>query len=297
MKLYEKTVDLLCNRSLKENYDNALFKAYRIKNARRILQLFSTPKHPKKWVFIIGCYNSGTTLLNRLLGGHPQISILNREGVQLTDQLPVPEMFGWNRMWHKCLDKLVIAESQNKRKVETIIHDWSFYYKKGSSVFVEKSISNAVRMKWLEINFQPAYFVYITRNPYAVAGGIRKKALPGPPVNELYPDGYPIELTAKQWLTSIELVERESQRIERFYHLTYEKLCRDPVATLSGIFTFLELEQPDIKTDGIKLIIGNYTEEVSNFNAKSFDRLSDKDMVGINKTLGPNIQRYGYEQI
>lgn len=46
---------------------------------------------PKKWVFIVGCYNSGTTLLNQILSCHPDILTLPDEGAFLTRRVPTPE--------------------------------------------------------------------------------------------------------------------------------------------------------------------------------------------------------------
>ena len=53
---------------------------------------------PDRWVFVVGCYNSGTTLLANLLEAHPAINGLAREGVELTDALRRPELAGWPRM-------------------------------------------------------------------------------------------------------------------------------------------------------------------------------------------------------
>src|SRR5690242_5444088 len=73
-----------------------------------LLSVTGSPLRDHKWVFILGCYNSGTTLLDQILSGHPQFSGLNEEGVMLTDQLPRPEDFQWRRMWWKCEDKMMI---------------------------------------------------------------------------------------------------------------------------------------------------------------------------------------------
>ncbi len=61
----------------------------------KMLRFSGTEIENKKWVFIIGCYNSGTTLLNEILASHPKISGLPDEGVMLTDQLVKPEDFNW----------------------------------------------------------------------------------------------------------------------------------------------------------------------------------------------------------
>ena len=65
----------------------------------RLLTPFGNELQPDRWIFIIGCNNSGTTLLKSILTKHPLIAGFTREGVYLTDRLPFPEQFGWPRMW------------------------------------------------------------------------------------------------------------------------------------------------------------------------------------------------------
>ena len=77
---------------------------------------------PDRWVFIIGCYNSGTTLLKGLLAEHPHIGILAGEGVKFSDALPRPEDFGWQRMWCQCIEQMRLdpkdAERANRIKCQ-----------------------------------------------------------------------------------------------------------------------------------------------------------------------------------
>ena len=53
----------------------------------------------KTWVFLVGCYNSGTTLLAELLGQHPSISTLPTEGHFITDEFVKDYDIGLPRMW------------------------------------------------------------------------------------------------------------------------------------------------------------------------------------------------------
>ena len=77
---------------------------------------------PDRWVFIIGCYNSGTTLLKDLLAEHPHIGVLAGEGVKFSDALPRPEDFGWQRMWCQCIEQMHLdpkdAERANRIKCQ-----------------------------------------------------------------------------------------------------------------------------------------------------------------------------------
>ncbi|MBK9319321.1 MAG: sulfotransferase [Bacteroidetes bacterium] len=47
---------------------------------------------PEKWVFILGCYNSGTTLLHKLLATHSDIGSMPNEGQFYSSQLPGGEI-------------------------------------------------------------------------------------------------------------------------------------------------------------------------------------------------------------
>ena len=111
------------------------------------------------YVFIVGCYNSGTTLLNYILGQHEEISNLPTEGVFLTDRLSKPEDFGWPRMWWKCRDKIFLTEKENSKEVIRIKKEWGFWFDKKKAIFLEKSVANSARIRWLNKSFDHPYFI------------------------------------------------------------------------------------------------------------------------------------------
>ncbi len=118
------------------------------------------------------CYNSGTTLLAQILRKHPDISGLPIEGTFLTDALPQPESFGWNRMWWKCLEQVRLEpDSVSPATLRRIKRQWSVWLDWRKPNLLDKSIPNTARMPFLQAEFGPAYFVYIVRNGYAVAEG------------------------------------------------------------------------------------------------------------------------------
>ena len=139
------------------------------------ITLSPLPK-PEKWVFIVGCYNSGTTLLHEILTNHPQIGYLPTEGHFLTDQLPSEHELDIPRMWH-LRKKLFQLESDDSLPDATRIkREWSMRLKnRNSPILLEKSPQNGARMPWLQDNFENAHFIALIRNGYAVAEGIRRK--------------------------------------------------------------------------------------------------------------------------
>ena len=76
-------------------------KLYRQPVIRRFVRLFYSPRNPEKWLFLVGCYNSGTTILRDIVASHPNVSDLPFEGVKLTSAFPDLEVGGWPRMMYR----------------------------------------------------------------------------------------------------------------------------------------------------------------------------------------------------
>jgi len=265
----------------------------------RQLQMAAVPLghqlNPRRWVFVVGCYNSGTTLLSNILCAHTEIGGLPVEGVNLSDSLPRPEEFGWTRMWSQCLERVRLEPEYDKDKLaERIKKQWSIWYPKDKSNLLEKSVANTARMVFLQEYFQPAYFIYIVRNGYSVAEGIRRKAEPKRWKNPLYDCSYPIELCAKQWRISDEIVEQDRANVERFLQIYYEDLTDNPEAVLKELTDFLGLH-PFLSSE----LAGNWTvhnvkSNIENLNPRSFGNLTNDDIKKIENIAGNRLEKHGY---
>ncbi|MFT5086952.1 MAG: hypothetical protein ACI906_001640 [Candidatus Latescibacterota bacterium] len=249
---------------------------------------------PERWIFIIGCYNSGTTLLKDMLAEHPHIGVLAGEGVKFSDALPRPEDFGWQRMWCQCLQQ-VRLDAVDTPRATRIKKQWSILYP-ASPNLVEKSIANAVQLPFLEAQFSPAYFVYIVRNGYAVAEGIRRKTTPGQRGNPIYKDQYPIELCAKQWAESDRIVREDSEGVERLVRVTYEDFAENPAATLKQITDFIGIEPLRDELFGRQWMVHGVESTIRNMNEQSFARLSGEDVDKIYAVAGEQLAANGYER-
>ena len=106
--------------------------------------LGSYPEH-KTWLFIVGCYNSGTTLLADLLGSHTLISRLPYEGVVMSDCLPRPEEFGWTRMWARCESQMQIPAESASRVSVRCQKQLGFWHESSAKYYLEKSIARSPR--------------------------------------------------------------------------------------------------------------------------------------------------------
>ena len=252
---------------------------------------------PERWIFIISCYNSGTTLLKRILGQHPAIAELPGEGVRFTDSLTRPEEFGWNRMWCRCLGDVRLAPGpQAEERTRRIKRQWSILYPRGRPNLLEKSIANAARIPFLATHFQPAHFIYVVRDGYAVAEGIRRKARPWRWHNPEYPRGYPIELCAEQWRETDRVVLADRPAAGRFLQVYYEEFTRDPSAVLERITGFLGLEPLPEGTIERSWSVHGRRARIRNMNQESFARLSAADMDAIERTAGEVLEGHGYRR-
>ncbi|MEJ2237990.1 MAG: sulfotransferase [Gemmatimonadales bacterium] len=264
---------------------------------QRLLLPFAREPRPDRWIFVLGCYNSGTSLLAQILAAHPMVEGLPDEGIFFTDSLPFPEQFGWPRMWIRCLDKVALAPNDLPLDAVTRIKkQWSLAYPRNAANLVEKSVSNATRIGFLHEHFRPAHFIAIVRNGYAVAEGIRRRAHPGRYGNPAYGRSYPLDLCAEQWKASDEIVTRERSRVDRFLQLRYEDLTADPVRLLKEIAAFLELPAFPQSVTERQWSIKNRYEPILDMNRRSLERLSEQDFEIVERVAGHTLQKYGYHR-
>jgi sulfotransferase family protein len=252
---------------------------------RRVARRFSKVPGDRTWAFVLGCYDSGTTLLHDLVASSGSCARLPGEGVFLTSQLVAPEDLGWTRMWWKVQEEMRRAEAGADPAV--VKRDWCVWFDTSRPVFIEKSVSDATRIGWLDGAFPQAKFISLMRNGYAVAEGIRRRAGAGP---YRLPPGmshYPIEWCAEQWVASARLVDEGLASIDpaRVLRLTYEEICADPSGCLTRTGAFLGL--PDLDRLDVAFL--------RNRNPEALSRLTEEDIERLNAIASEELARHGYE--
>jgi hypothetical protein len=264
---------------------------------QKLFPPFGRDLNPKRWIFGVGCYNSGTSLLARILAEHPLIGGLPDEGIFFTDSLPYPEQFGWARMWIRCFEKVKLDPYDlPPKKIQRIKRQWSLYYPQGCQNLLEKSVSNATRLLFLRAHFQPAYFIGIIRNGYAVAEGIQRRVKPWRLKNNEFKDQYPIELCAEQWKACEKIVSENSRKLDRFKLISYEDLTASPDRILREITDFLDLPPMPTEVLNKSWSIRERNEPVKNMNQMSFQQLSESDCDAIESVAGDTLAKYGYQR-
>jgi len=271
-------------------------KFLRHKFIRKLIIPFFSPNTKATFIFIVGCYNSGTTLLDYFLSQHSEISGLHTEGIQLTDELTGPEAFGWNRMWCMCRDKLEISQLDKRPDAEGVKRDWGLWFDRKKDVWLEKSVINSLNIDWFEENFNHPYFVHIVRNGYAVSEGIRRRTQAVGKHPSSYPNGYPIELCAQQWVVSNRVIQEKLSSVQHFKNITYEDLTENPTDALASILHWLPVRDKTLVLPD-DFTFQSRTRKIENMNADSMNRLTEEDMYSINAVAREMLKFHGYEVV
>lgn len=274
----------------------ALAKLYKYSFVRAISRIVVPSKDPKSWIFLVGCYNSGTTILKRVLESHPDIACLPNEGVKLTDAFPDLEAGGYPRMMYANRDAWDRPNLISAKHAEKAKKDWAPWWPRVGTAYLEKSIDHSIRMLWLEKHFSNAYFIHITRNPFCVGEGIRRRAKPIGEASEKLGKEYSPELVAEQWLYLNDKLRKDGAAVSQFHSVTYEDFTISPDVTLEEIFEFLGLSCPAMNWDGQNLLLGNQSHEILNQNSASLSRINQEDLEKMASVLTGRLAEYGYNK-
>ncbi len=258
------------------------------------LEITGSQLKDKKWIFILGCYNSGTTLLNQILSEHPQIAGLPDEGVMLTSELLKPEDYGWRRMWSQCFDELKNDQETTSQTASKIKKHWSHFYE-DKPYLVEKSISNVCRIPFLKEHFESAHFIHIVRNGYAVSEGIQRKAeiMSGNEYEAL--KKYPLEICAKQWVDSLTVFEKHKTSLKNVMEISYESFTEDPDKVLNDITSYLGLSNYNNKVSEKSFSVHEKSSAIKNMNARSISKLTAEEINIINEVASESLLKYNYQ--
>lgn len=259
-------------------------------NVLRELRIALTPMpRPEKWLFLVGCYNSGTTLLADLLGRHSDISALPTEGHFITDQFVKDYEIGLPRMWAGREELFRLTEVDTGPDPVRVKKEWGMRLDLSKRVLLEKSPPNTPRVRWLQKHFSPAYFVAIVRNGYAVSEGIMRKADP-----KHLRDSWPIGQCAHQWMRSNEMLLDDAPHLERLLWVRYEDLVANPLEELNRICDFIGLPHYLGFDPKKSFLIHERNDPVKDMNQASISRLSSAQIHEVNRVAGQCLVRFNY---
>jgi len=148
--LFRYTVDL--------HQESAFKKVEAVKGAlySDILYRFSPPIPPKEPVFVIGCPRTGTTILYRLLSSSPRLRSLRRETNTIWERI--------NKVNHKAQywkGDVLTEEDATPQARDFVYRNFRLYF--GGKRLIEKSPRNCFRVRFLNVLFPDAKYVFIYR--------------------------------------------------------------------------------------------------------------------------------------
>jgi len=242
-----------------------------------------------RWVFIIGCNNSGTSLLQRLLELTGGVSTFAAEGQLYTRAVRRDRKRGYSRVWSEYLEELRLGRADSLRQAPRLVHDWMNNLPRPiRPVIVEKTPANAARTEWLQKVFPNACFIGLVRNGYAVSEGIRRKAQ------------QPIDSGARHWSAVNRLMLTTAAGLDRYLEVRYEELADRPAATMSRICEFIGIDNGMAEgaagrgesqaRDAMTTVFG----PVHNCNQETIERLSNVDISIITAQAGEMLDFFGY---
>ena len=227
-----------------------------------------------RWIFLVGCNNSGTTLIHDALAATGMFSFMPHEGQRYTNVLQRAQKRGYQRVWSEYLGELQLDERHSTDEVPRLLFDWLGELAMPlKPLILEKTTANAVRMRWLQRAFPDAAFVGIVRNGYAVVEGIKRKG------------GKSVERGARHWKKVNEIMLEDAEHVKKFLLVRYEDFVAAPRETLLRIADLLEL-----RVDDIRVARGS----IGDMNEKSISRLDEAELRVIAHEAGECLARMGY---
>jgi Sulfotransferase family len=233
-----------------------------------------------RWIFLVGCNNSGTTLIHDVLAATGKFSFMPHEGQRYTNVLRRAQKRGYQRVWSEYVGELRLDERHPTDDVPRLLFDWLEELALPlKSMILEKTTANAVRLRWLQLAFPEAAFVGIVRNGYAVVEGIKRKG------NKSVARG------ARHWRHVNEIMLNDAEHVKKFILVRYEDFVKAPRDTLFRIAEFLNLQVEDMWAE--------YSSRaaIRDMNAESIRRLDEEEVRVITHEAGDLLARMGYARL
>ena len=230
-----------------------------------------------RWIFLVGCNNSGTTLIHDVLAATGKFSFMPHEGQRYTSVLKRAEKRGYQRVWAEYVGELQLDERHSTNGVSRLLFDWLEELAVPlKPMILEKTTANAVRMRWLQRAFPEAAFLGIVRNGYAVVEGIKRKG------------GKSVARGARHWRQVNEIMLNDAKHVKKFLLVRYEDFVAAPRETLSRIAEFLDLQMDDIRAP---------KTSIQDMNAQSINRLDEAELRAITHEAGDFLATMGYARL
>ncbi|QKT02460.1 sulfotransferase [Ectothiorhodospiraceae bacterium 2226] len=225
-----------------------------------------------EWCFIVGCNNSGTTLLRTLLNELDGVCGFEQEGRMATLALTRGGERAIRRVWTERLDKFRMRPGEQPEVAPRLVHDWM--HTLGEDVdrmIIEKTPANAVRMQWLQEVFPRSYFIGLVRNGYAVSDSIRRRGKK------------PLARAAAHWNTVNRVMLEDARGVDKFLAVRYEDIAQRPETALKDIARFCGRSWS-----------GSLRIPVQDMDRASLARLTHEEVETVRRHAAQMLDHFGY---
>ncbi|APE29413.1 sulfotransferase family protein [Aurantiacibacter gangjinensis] len=193
---------------------------------------------PHRYVFVAGLHRSGTSLVARILGNHPQIASIENapvpenEGCYLQGGIPhtalhgIPGEFATDPVQH-LVEGCAFDTLETQQRIE---HDWSNWFDSAKPWRVEKSPVNLTRMRLYQNLFPTAQFIVVKRNPLKLAAAMAKWSQQS------------TEALIRYALDAYALADDDLRYLHAAMVVHYEELVEHPQQVAKALYAFLGLD-------------------------------------------------------
>ncbi len=210
----------------------------------------------KQVFFIVGCQKSGTTWVERLLNGHPDIRCHGEAYFGPVLMPLIQQAIQSYNQRQKAGDQGLFTNDDLRELLRTAV-GLSFMRWLGDDdvkVIGEKTPEHALCMNPLSECFPNAKFIHITRDgrDVCVSGWFHNQRKAGPDFAKRFPDlnAYIQYTVTQHWLPYIQHAKQFGQQHpDRYHELRYEDLHTDPVNQTRAMLTFLGVEDSGAATE------------------------------------------------
>lgn len=253
----------------------------------------------KEPVFVMGCCNSGTTILGKAIQSHWDVHGLEEEGPltpgypkELTHHLCPHTFRTWaHPIWSRGKsvnpgDNLAyyMTEEAMTENLASKLNDFYRPFVGNGKRLCDHSPQSTLRARALQKAFPDAYFVAIVRDAYAVSEGIRRKRWDDPDRPHMSGFNTPIETAARQWSETSKILLSYKKLLDRYLLIKYENLVSNAESILTEVLSFCKLESKG----------HDFPSFILDLNEKQCSSLTSLEIQIISLIAGNEIKAMGY---
>lgn len=263
----------------------AFIRLYALPWARKCLKFFFKEERPSRSIFILGCYNSGTTILKDCVALHPDVTTPPVEGSRLTQSIPDFDGSDWPRGMFGNLYQI-----QSYRQLGGVSSAQYFSdirpWVSANKVLLEKSISCSVLMPQIDKEFSNPKYLVVLRGVEGVMSGIQKKSRPrGVAKKILGGEIYPENFLVAQWDYLYSTILKDIADPSRVKLVVFEEFLIDPISELRDVFRFFDLPPADLSMNGNLLSVSGRDIEIHAPRADADSSGNSAAKVGVMRSL------------